>query len=85
MDGTYDSAAVAVSGLYTDADVGAWIAAAGYPGDQITQAGHLPHINGQVSWRVASDTAVFVVRDIDRSVGVSLKLTHMGLPLKEFT
>lgn len=81
-DGQPDTAAVAVSGLYTDADVTAWVAAAGYSGQIITRSGALTN----TAWRyeAADDCAVFFVRDVNKAAQAIMRLTHRGARQEDY-
>lgn len=76
-DGAIDTATLCVSGTYTEPQIAEWITAAGYVGEMSTMnVGSYMHTI--VRYQADTETAVFYVRDADKLVNVTCRMTHLG-------
>lgn len=82
-DGQRDKSMFVVGGTYTDADVTAWMAAAGYGLAPIVQR-HASFNQSFTFYRATVDTAVFYVRDAAQGCHAMLRVQHLGADLEEF-
>ena len=82
MDGAVDDAITCVSGTYTDADVAAWVAAAGYAGQVSLR--HSSLMNNQARYEISDDFAAFYVRDVGKAVNSMCRITHRGARLEDY-
>ena len=82
MDGSADDNLIAVGGTYTDANVAAWVAAAGYSGQITMKHGGLGQTVNR--FKIDEDTAIFYVRDVAKVVNHNVRVSHIGLPMEAF-
>lgn len=75
---------VSVGGLYTDADMAAWIAAAGYPGVPVSAEVQMFNVTSQ-RWICDARTAVFFTRAPGLSMtNFRFRLEDMGVEASEY-
>lgn len=81
QDGFADQAVNIVSGRYVDADVTAWVAAAGYT-RQPTIVRHSAFFDNVQRFQFSEDTAIFWVREANAMAQAYLRVIHLGLGLE---
>lgn len=80
--GVNDTNLLCCSGTYSDADVAAWVAAAGYTG--MLTFTHASFVQQQNTFIIDENTAMFFARDIDKSATFCMKIQHLGAREEEF-